>query len=222
MPERFKDDDISEILKILKKESKDWDVPVVTLTSVSSRDPFRVLISTILSLRTKDETTAKASKRLFAMADTPEKILKIGEKELQNLIYPVGFYRVKSKNIMRICQTLVEEYNSVVPDEIDELLKFNGVGRKTANLVVSLGFKKPAICVDIHVHRISNRLGYVKTKNPEQTEMMLRQKLPRKNWIEYNSILVAFGQKICRPVSPFCSMCPVENYCCKVGVEKCR
>lgn len=222
MPDRFKDDDISEILKILKKESKDWDVPVVTLTSVSSRDPFRVLISTILSLRTKDETTAKASKRLFAMADTPEKILKIGEKELQNLIYPVGFYRVKSKNIMRICQTLVEEYNSVVPDEIDELLKFNGVGRKTANLVVSLGFKKPAICVDIHVHRISNRLGYVKTKNPEQTEMMLRQKLPRKNWIEYNSILVAFGQKICRPVSPFCSMCPVENYCCKVGVEKCR
>lgn len=222
MPKRFDNGDISNVLRILRKESKKWDVPVVTLTSVSSRDPFRVLISTILSLRTKDETTAGASKRLFSRADNPEKILALGEEKLREIIYPVGFYRVKAKNIISACQRLLDDYSSVVPEDIDELLKFEGVGRKTANLVVSLGYKKPAICVDIHVHRISNRLGYVKTADPYKTEIKLRGKLPRRYWIEYNSILVAFGQKICRPVSPFCSSCPVEKYCCKVGVKKSR
>ncbi len=222
MPKKFEDNDISKVLKILRKESKKWDVPIVTLTSVSSKDPFKVLISTILSLRTKDETTAEASKRLFKKADTPKKMVKLTEKELQELIYPVGFYRVKSKNILKACKELIEKYNSEVPDDLDELLKFDGVGRKTANLVVSLGFAKPAICVDIHVHRISNRLGYLKTKDPHATEMKLRDKLPQRYWIEYNSILVAFGQKICRPISPFCSECPVVDYCCKVGVKKSR
>ncbi|MGH7886180.1 MAG: endonuclease III domain-containing protein [Thermodesulfobacteriota bacterium] len=222
MPKSFKDEDISTVIEILKERSKNWDVPIVTLTAISSKDPFKVLISTILSLRTKDETTAEASRRLFEKADTPRKILKLSEKELQKLIYPVGFYRVKAKNILDICSILIKNYKSQVPDNLDELLKFNGVGRKTANLVVSLGFGKPAICVDIHVHRISNRLGYLKTKNPFETEMKLREKLPRKYWIDYNSVLVAFGQKICRPVSPICSECAVENYCCKVGVIKSR
>lgn len=222
MADRFDDGDISKVLGILRKESKNWDVPVVTLTSVSSKDPFRVLISTILSLRTKDETTAGASKRLFKSADTPEKILRLGEKKVRELIYPVGFYRVKAKNIISACHRLIDDYSTVVPDDIDELLKFEGVGRKTANLVISLGYSKPAICVDIHVHRISNRLGYIKTGAPDKTEIKLREKLPRRYWIEYNSILVAFGQKICRPVSPFCSSCPVEKYCCKVGVKKSR
>ena len=222
MPKKFEDKDISKVLRILRKESKKWDVPIVTLTSVSSKDPFKVLISTVLSLRTKDETTAEASHRLFKKADTPRKMVKLSEKELQKLIYPVGFYRVKSKNILKICKELIEDYDSKVPDDLDELLKFDGVGRKTANLVVSLGFSKPAICVDIHVHRISNRLGYLKTKDPHATEMKLRDKLPQKYWIEYNSILVAFGQKICRPISPFCSECPVEKYCLKVGVKKSR
>lgn len=222
MSKTFRDKDISKVLQILRKESKKWDVPIVTLTSVSSKDPFKVLISTILSLRTKDETTAEASHRLFKKADTPEKIGKLSEKELQKLIYPVGFYRVKSKNILKVCKELIEGYDSQVPDSIEELLKFDGVGRKTANLVVSLGFAKPAICVDIHVHRISNRLGYIKTKDPHETEMKLRVKLPQKYWIEYNSILVAFGQKICRPISPFCSECPVDKYCLKVGVKKSR
>lgn len=222
MSKKFEDKDISKVLKILRKESKNWDVPIVTLTSVSSKDPFKVLISTILSLRTKDETTAEASKRLFQKADTPRKMVKLTENEIQKLIYPVGFYRVKSKNILKLCEELIENYNSKVPNDLNELLKFDGVGRKTANLVVSLGFAKPAICVDIHVHRISNRLGYIKTKDPHQTEMKLRDKLPQKHWIEYNSILVAFGQKICRPISPFCSECSVENYCLKIGVRKSR
>lgn len=222
MPRSFKDEDISAVLKILKERSKNWDVPIVTLTSISSKDPFKVLISTILSLRTKDETTAEASRRLFEKADTPQKMMELSEKELQKLIYPVGFYRVKAKNILNICAILIKNYKSQVPDNLEELLKFNGVGRKTANLVVSLGFGKPAICVDIHVHRISNRLGYLKTKNPFETEMKLREKLPGKYWIDYNSVLVAFGQKICRPVSPICSACAVEKYCSKVGVIKSR
>ena len=129
---------------------------------------------------------------------------------------------MKAKNIIKICKTLVSDYDSIVPDDLDELLKFDGVGRKTANLVITVGYNKPGICVDIHVHRISNRFGYIKTKNPEQTEMVLREKLPKKHWIDYNYVLVSFGQHLCRPVSPFCSNCPVEKYCLKVGVERRR
>ena len=222
MGKKFADKDISSVLKILRKESSNWNVPVVDFMAISTRDPFKVLISTILSLRTKDETTARASKKLFKTANTPEKISKLTTKQIEKLIYPVGFYRVKAKNIKKNCEILVKDYDSVVPDDIDELLKFDGVGRKTANLVATLGYGKPGICVDIHVHRISNRFGYINTKNPDKTELALREKLPKKYWIEYNSLLVSFGQQLCRPISPFCSECPVSKYCNRVGVTKNR
>ena len=219
---KFDDKDINKVVRILGKEVRKWDVPVIIFMAVSTGDPFKVLISTVLSLRTKDETTADASKRLFGKASTPEEIVKLGQKRVAKLIYPVGFYNVKAKNIINISKKLVSEYNSEVPDDLDELLTFEGVGRKTANLVITAGFNKPGICVDIHVHRISNRLGYIKTKNPDKTEMVLREKLPKKHWIDYNYILVSFGQHLCRPVSPFCSRCPIEKYCMKVGVERTR
>ena len=219
MSKVFNEKDISKVLEILRKESREWDVPVVTFTALSTGSPFKVLISTLLSLRTKDETTAKASERLFSKAQNPQEVLNLSNSDIEKLIYPVGFYRVKAKNIKKICDLLVKNYDSKVPDELDELLKFDGVGRKTANLVITLGYGKPGICVDIHVHRISNRLGYVKTKNPLETEMVLREKLPKRHWIEFNSLLVAFGQKTCRPISPICSKCPVSKHCQKVGVR---
>ena len=222
MTARIERKNIGRVLSALRREAEKWDVPVVTLTAVTSRNPFRVLVSTVLSLRTKDETTAEASRRLFAEADTPAGILGLGEKKIRDLIYPVGFYRVKAKNIVGICEKLLDEYGGEVPDTVEELLGFRGVGRKTANLVVSLGYSKPAICVDIHVHRISNRWGFVDTENPLETEMALRDALPRKYWIEYNSLLVALGQSVCRPVSPFCSRCPVSGHCPRVGVSKSR
>lgn len=213
---------IGRVLGVLRKEVAGWNVPVVTLTAVSSKNPFRVLVSTVLSLRTKDETTAEASARLFREARTPQEVCNLGEKRVRDLIYPVGFYRVKAQNIIGICEKLIDQYDGRVPDSIDKLLEFRGVGRKTANLVLSLGYGKPAICVDIHVHRISNRWGYVDTRNPYETEMALREKLPRRHWIEYNSLLVALGQHICRPLSPLCSRCPVNGYCLKRGVSRSR
>ncbi len=222
MTQEFDDKNIDRVLSILNEEVKKWHVPIINLVAASTGDPFKVLISTLLSLRTKDETTAKASRRLFKCAPTPKKILELGESRLAELIYPVGFYNVKAKRIINLCKKLIDEYDSVVPDDLDELLKFDGVGRKTANLVITSGFNKPGVCVDIHVHRISNRLGYIKTKTPEQTESELRKKLPQKHWIDYNYLLVSFGQHLCRPVSPFCSVCPVKQYCVRVGVERSR
>ena len=222
MTAKLESKNIGRVLRVLRKEAAGWNVPVVTLTAVSSKSPFRVLVSTVLSLRTKDETTAEASARLFREASTPQTVLELGEKRVRDLIYPVGFYRVKAQNIIGICEKLMGEYDGRVPDSIDELLEFRGVGRKTANLVLSLGYGKPAICVDIHVHRISNRWGYVDTKSPYETEMALREKLPRRYWIEYNSLLVALGQQICRPLSPLCSRCPVSGYCAKRGVSRSR
>ena len=218
----MKADDIHKIIKTLAKEKPKWDVPIVSLVAETTRDPFRVLISTVLSLRTKDETTAAASRKLFKLADNPSDMLKLSEKQIIDAIYPVGFYKTKAKNIREICETLIGEHDGRVPDDIDELLKFKGVGRKTANLVVTLGYNKPGICVDTHVHRISNRFGYIKTKTPDETEMVLRKRLPIGYWIDYNSLLVAFGQHICRPISPKCSECPVEEYCDRVGVGKSR
>ncbi|WP_457567020.1 endonuclease III domain-containing protein [Desulfurobacterium sp.] len=222
MAERLKKIDIDKIAEILKRESKKWDVPVVSLMSRHDRDPFKILISTILSLRTKDEVTARASERLFKKADNPYDMVKLSEKEIEELIYPVGFYRNKAKTIKEICKTLIGKYNGKVPDSLDELLKFKGVGRKTANLVVTLGFNKPGICVDTHVHRIMNRIGYVKTKTPEETEFALRKKLPKKYWKIINELLVALGQHICHPTSPKCSICPIRDYCQKVGVRRSR
>jgi endonuclease-3 len=214
--------DIDSIINILKERLKDERVPVVTELADRKRDPFYVLISTLLSLRTKDEVTEVATKRILSIADTPSDMLKLSEDEIIKAIYPVGFYRNKAKTILHVCERLVEEYDSKVPDTVDELLKLKGVGRKTANLVVTLGHRGKGICVDIHVHRISNRLGYVKTKTPDETEFALRKKLPEKYWTDYNTIMVAFGRTVCRPVSPFCSTCPVESCCEKVGVTRNR
>lgn len=219
---RMHDSDIRAVFERLRKASRSWTTPYVTELAERSRDPFRVLISTILSLRTKDTTTAVASPRLFALASTPETMLRLTPDQIEKVIYPVGFYHTKARTILQVCRILLEEYDGRVPDEIDELLKLPGVGRKTANLVVTLGFGKPGICVDTHVHRITNRWGYVKTKNPEETEFALRGKLPRRYWIEINDLLVAFGQNICHPTSPKCSQCPIRSYCARVGVIRSR
>ena len=218
----MKNEDINRIIKILKKSIKQWKVPIVTQVAEDGRDPFKVLISCILSLRTKDDTTAAASSRLFKITDNPAKMLKIKDITMEKTIYPVGFYRTKTRNIKSICRILVDKYKSRVPDEIDELLKLKGVGRKTANLVVTLGYNKLGICVDTHVHRISNRLGYISTTTPEKTEFALRKRLPQKHWIIYNDLLVTFGQNLCKPISPVCSICPIYNYCDRVGVLKSR
>jgi endonuclease-3 len=213
-----KDRDIHAAIKILRRETPKWETPIVTLMAETYQSLFRVLISCILSLRTQDATTAKASHRLFALADSAEAMLKLTARKIEKLIYPVGFYKTKAKNILEICRVLTDDHDGKVPDEIDELLKLRGVGRKTANLVVTLGYRKPGICVDTHVHRISNRWGYVKTKTPEKTEFALRDKLPKSYWIEYNDLLVTFGQHLCRPISPVCSQCPLSKYCSKIGV----
>ncbi len=214
----MKDREIHAALRILRRQAPKWQTPVVTLIAEASDSPFKVLISCILSLRTQDSTTAQASRRLFALADSPETMVRLSAKRIEQVIFPVGFYRTKAKTILEICRNLNENYRGRVPDEIDELIKFKGVGRKTANLVVTLGYNKPGICVDTHVHRISNRWGYVKTATPEKTEVALRQKLPKQYWIEYNDLLVSFGQQLCRPISPLCSQCPVAKYCSQIGV----
>lgn len=209
-------------MKILERESKKLDVPIVTEISNRKKDPFHVLVSCLLSLRTKDETTRQASHRLLEAAPTPELLLKVPEKTLQKLIYPVGFYKTKAKVLKGVARDILKRYGGKVPDELNTLLEMKGVGRKTANLVITLGYGKPGICVDTHVHRISNRLGYVKTKSPEKTEFALREKLPVKYWIVYNDFLVAYGQNICKPISPFCSRCKLDPYCGKSGVNRHR
>lgn len=211
--------EIHRAIRILRQAVPRWQMPIVGVVAESSRDPFQILISCILSLRTQDATTDQASRRLFALADTPETMSRLRTKKIERAIFPVGFYRTKAKIIREICRNLIQNYGGRVPDEIDELMKFNGVGRKTANLVVTLGYGKPGICVDTHVHRISNRWGYVRTKNPKETEFALREKLPKQYWIEYNDLLVTFGQNLCRPISPLCSQCPVDAYCRKIGVK---
>ena len=213
---------VKQIVEILKKELKKYGDPVVTKVAKEKRSPYRVLISTILSLRTKDKTTLRASEKLFKKADTPKKMLNLSKNEIEKLIYPVGFYHRKSKQILKISEILIDEYGGNVPDDFDELLKLPGVGRKTANLVLNEGFGKLGICVDTHVHRISNRLGIVKTKNPKETEFALQKALPEKHWIIFNTLLVTLGQNICTPISPKCSICPINQYCKKVGVEKHR
>ena len=209
-------------MRRLEKEAKKLKVPIVTEISNRKKDPFHILISCLLSLRTKDETTRVASRRLLDVASTPESLLKMPEKTIQRLIYPVGFYKTKAKVLKGVARDLLHKYGGKVPDDLDTLLELKGVGRKTANLVITLGYGKPGICVDTHVHRISNRLGYVETRNPEGTEFALRGKLPVKYWIVYNDYLVAYGQNICKPISPFCSHCTLDLYCEKIGVSRHR
>lgn len=216
------DNDISTVIERIKGLLEQEKLPIVSDLAEKEHDPFKILISTILSLRTKDEVTEAATRKLFSIASIPEEMLKLSEDTIVDVIYPVGFYRNKAKTIRHVCRELVDKYNSRVPDTIEELLKLKGVGRKTANLVVTLGYGEQGICVDTHVHRISNRLGYVKTKTPDETEFALRDKLPYSFWIQYNTLLVAFGRMVCKPVSPLCSRCPVTAYCDRVGVARSR
>lgn len=213
--------DLARAFRILRSEARRFSVPYVT-TEGERHDPYRVLVSCILSLRTKDETTAAASQRLFAVAATPEAMEALTPARVAKLIFPVGFYRVKSRQIIELSRRLLAEHGGRVPDTIDGLLAFKGVGRKTANLVVTLGYGKPGICVDTHVHRITNRLGYVKTKMPSDTETALRARLPRRYWIPINDLLVTYGQNVCHPVSPRCSACKLAGLCDRVGVTVSR
>ena len=209
---------INAIHTALKKEFEKHKMPVVELIQVQTRDPFKVLISTILSSRTKDAITAAASGRLFAIVNSVKDLAEVPQKKIKKLIYPVGFYKNKARQLKELPGVLSNLYNGKIPQTVEELIRLPGVGRKTANLVVSVGFNKPAICVDTHVHRITNRLGYVETKTPFETEMRLREILPKRFWITFNSFLVSFGQNLCFPINPKCSQCPIYKLCNRVNV----
>jgi endonuclease-3 len=213
---------IGKVISIVKNAVKNYELPVLERFNDSKKDPFWVLIPCILSLRAKDETTAIVSEKLYSIAPTPEEVLKIPLKKMEQIVYKTGFYHVKAKNVLNITKIILEKYKGKVPDDIDELMTIPGVGRKTANLVVTVAFKKPGICVDTHVHKISNRWGYVDTKDAEHTEIRLRQILPGKYWLKINLYLVLFGQNICLSVSPFCSKCPIEKMCPKIGIKNSR
>ena len=218
----MKFDQIHTVIATLREEYKYWQTPAVTIVAQCNGSPYKVLISCIISLRTKDEVTALSSARIFARAQTPETMVELSAEAISQLIYPAGFYRTKAEQISLLSQRLVEEYGGIVPDSIDELLLFKGVGRKTANLVMTLGFGKPGICVDTHVHRICNRLGYLSTKSPDESERVLRVQLPPEYWDRINDLLVAFGQNHCHPVSPRCSNCKLSAICDRVGVKVSR
>lgn len=215
---------LERVLRVLRREIRKWKVPAVGVIADDAVDrPFETLISTILSLRTKDAVTEQASRRLLAAAaPTPAAIVVLTTGRIERLIYPVGFYRTKARNLKETCRILLDSHGGTVPRSLDDLLLLPGVGRKTANLVITVGYGDYGICVDTHVHRITNLWGYVKTKTPEETEFALRRKLPRKHWRTYNDILVTFGQNLCVPVSPWCSRCPVEQHCEKVGLKRHR
>jgi endonuclease-3 len=212
-------DVIPHVVRILKRENRQWPIPAI---GKYVETPFTALISCILSLRTQDRTTTAASDRLFALATDPERMLATPVDTISKTIYPVSFYRTKSRTIHAICEQLLSKFGGAVPSSLDALLTLPGVGRKTANIVVTLAFRKPGIAVDTHVHRIANRLGYVRTRTPDETEMALRRKLPKRYWIILNDLLVAYGQNLCKPISPFCSKCKVAVYCKRVGVTTSR
>jgi endonuclease-3 len=218
----MKDKHISDVIRLLEDDLREVELPIVSHLAETRYDPFLILISTLLSLRTKDEVTAEATDRLFALAKTPAEMLTIPEEDISRAIYPVGFYHTKAKTILNACRLLMDQFHGKVPDDLDTLLTIKGVGRKTANLVMTLGFDKEGICVDTHVHRISNRLGYVHTRTPEETEFALREKLPKRFWKIYNTLMVAFGRQTCRPISPLCSACSLRTFCDRIGVTKSR
>jgi endonuclease-3 len=216
-----KNRNIDDVIRTLRREVRRWEDPVVSKIA-RKRSPYRVLISCLLSLRTKDETTAAASARLFALARTPGAMVRLSARVIEKAIYPVSFYRTKARVVRDVSRRLLRDHGGRVPETIEELLKLKGVGRKTANLVVTEAHGKPGICVDVHVHRITNRWGYVRTKTPEETEWALRARLPKKHWIAINGILVAYGQNLCRPVSPRCSICRIARACARRGVARPR
>ncbi|MCX8093005.1 MAG: endonuclease III [Candidatus Goldbacteria bacterium] len=209
---------IDIVIKKVKQSIKKYEQPVLERFNKKLNDPYWVLISCLLSLRTKDETTEIATKNLYKAAKTPQQILKLPVKKLKKIIYKTGFYNNKAKAIINVTKKILEEFNGKVPNNLKDLLSLPGVGRKTANLVLTVAFNKMGICVDTHVHKICNRWGYVKTKTPDETEMELRKILPKKYWKKINNYLVLFGQNICLSISPLCSKCPVEKYCPKIGV----
>ena len=213
--------DIPKVFRILRKAKKCWVEPFVTEKNFQL-NPFKVLVSCLLSLRTRDVTTMVASKKLFALADTPQKFLSLKTKLVEQTIYPVSFFRNKTCDLFSICRTLIKHHDGKVPNSLEQLLDLKGVGRKTANLTLIPGYGKMGICVDTHVHRVTNRWGYVVSKSPDTTEMILRSKLPKRYWKEINNILVSFGQNICKPLSPFCSKCCISDYCGRVGVKRSR
>ncbi|MCG3175509.1 MAG: Endonuclease III [Candidatus Omnitrophica bacterium] len=210
---------LERVLSSLRTQHHRWEPPIAGTFATGPNAAFKVLISTVLSLRTKDTTTGPASRRLFERAQTPRQMLELSARQIEKIVYPVGFYRTKARSILEICRILIERYDGRVPDDMDRLLELPGVGRKTANLVLTVGFGKPGICVDTHVHRISNRWGIVRTRTPEETEMALRRRLPRQHWIGYNDLLVVYGQNVCLPISPKCNSCIINKLCPKRGVK---
>ncbi len=214
---------MGRLLARLRRAAPAWHTTALAaVAQQTTRDPFRILISCLLSLRTKDETTGPASARLFALADTPAAMLDLPTRAIERAIFPVGFYRTKARVLHRVCRDLLERFDGHVPSDLDALLTLHGVGRKTANLVVTFAFGLPGICVDTHVHRISNRLGFVRTRAPDETEQALRRRLPPRHWIGLNDLLVSFGQNVCRPTSPHCSRCPIGASCPRIGVRRAR
>ena len=214
---------MSRVIARLRAVQPSWNTTALAaVADTTARDPFRILVSCLLSLRTRDETTGPAAARLFALADTPAALLDLARRRIERAIFPVGFYRTKARVVQRVSRELLARFDGRVPADLDALLTLPGVGRKTANLVVTFAFGLPGICVDTHVHRITNRLGFVRTTTPEQTEWALRAKLPRRHWTRLNDLLVAFGQNVCQPLSPRCSACPVARLCPRMGVTRSR
>ncbi len=206
------------VYRILRKSSRSYKTPSVDFIKMQTKNPFKILLATILSARTNDRTTTNVCKKLFTVVANFEDLEKIPYSRLVQLLYPVGFFRTKAKHLKKLPEIITNEFAGAIPETLEQLLCLPGVGRKTANLVLAVAFDKPAVCVDTHVHRIANRLGFVKTKTPLETEMELRRNLPRAYWKTINRILVSFGQTICRPVTPYCSRCPVERFCDRIGV----
>jgi endonuclease-3 len=213
---------LEEIIDTLREFLRDSRLPSVSEVAERKPDPFHILVSTMISLRTKDEVTSASSKRLLTRASDPKKMAKLSETEIAKLIYPAGFYNTKARNLKSAANTLVSHYDGRVPEDMEKLLELPGVGRKTANLVRNLGYGLDGICVDTHVHRITNRLGWVQTKTPQQTESALEKILPQKYWIPINELLVRFGQTLCNPLSPICSRCPIYEHCLRIGVNRSR
>ena len=213
---------LSSVVPLLRRAVRGSENPSVTQIARRTRSPYRILVSTVISARTKDEVTSIASERLFRAASTPEEMVRLGESRIAELIYPAGFYRTKAKSILGLSRDLIENFSSEVPKDLDLLLTLPGVGRKTANLVITLAFGGEGICVDTHVHRIANRIGAVSTRNPRETEFALREVLPKKHWIEINDLLVTYGKNVCTPLSPRCTQCALGRHCARVGVKRSR
>ena len=211
---------IADVVRRLRHASVRWHRTALSAISADSGDPFRVLVACLLSLRTQDTTTGPAAERLFALAATPRNMLGLTAGQIERAIYPVGFYRTKARIILGLCRDLLDRFDGRVPDDIDALLTLKGVGRKTANLVVTIGYGKPGICVDTHVHRISNRLGWVQTRTPDETEQALYKNTSARWWPYINLYLVTWGQNVCRPIYPRCGACVIKPYCPRIGVTR--